>query len=481
MIRNLLFLTGITCLAMSQADAQKTSRRPPFGTHKLDPVTQHILQQQLPKPSQRGTVLADRLIGYSFTYDQTVDSARFKYNSDARGSNLDNNVLSTYMDVPVDYTYEQLPYPLAIDRSNPSLKFDTAFLVYTEEDTIRNNSLLTRSYAADRVSTEVSRTDDYYNGLHYLEHKRADFTYDAAGNLVTAQGYNDTSAGLTGSFEPVTFWYYNYVSGRIARDSSVGINSGNAQPEYNVNYTYNSAGKLVQLVSRYFNGSTYVNSAEENYTYLNGKLSTHLGRRYDNGTWINSNADTFTYQGNNLTYNSSYTWDPNTGTWIYGNVTNSYYNVSGNLDSQLVSVTLAGSPLQLSSKLTYTYTSFNHFNRLAQYIYNGSGFDPVPDAQAVFFYETYNATAIKNTASRTSNTISIYPNPATDVLNIRFKETPKSPVTVRVYNAAGQLLQFSAVNAASAVQVLVGTLAPGTYFVEAGDNAGTQRQMFVKF
>lgn len=484
MKRKVLLTTALSLAICAQINAQATTKNPFLKKRQLNPITQGILQRQSPPPAQRGNAIADRLIGWTIYNDGALsDSAYYKYNGTSRGSALDNNVLVSYIEYGYDPIYDaQAPYPLAISRSAPASKYDTGYIVTIENDTVTNATLTTRGYTGNLLALQYYKSYSLNNGTAYYYFNRQTYNRDAQGNLTTIKMANDTSAALNGSFEEMALGNYKYSGTRILNDSVGYYYSGVLTPSENTRYTYDASGNMTMAIRQIQGGSGWEDNKQHIYTYTaDNKLKTDLSQ-YKNSAnaWENDQVDSFTYVGNNLTYNSSSAWDDNTTTWAYGQRTKSYYNAQGNLDSQLVDDVM-GSSVDPSEKLTYSYTSFNHYDRLNVYYHDGTAFSTVPDATLKLYYETYNAPTAINAPELATNSISIYPNPAKDVLNIRFKEAPKNAVNVRIYNAMGQLMQNASLSAGSNAQVPVAGLVPGNYTVEISDNATSQHLSFVKY
>ncbi len=74
-------------------------------------------------------------------------------------------------------------------------------------------------------------------------------------------------------------------------------------------------------------------------------------------------------------------------------------------------------------------------------------------------------------------TVSTFPNPATDILNIKLNQNAE---TVSIYSLDGQLVSTEEVNSSN-ISLNVAHLAAGTYFYEVTTNEGTRaRNTFVK-
>ncbi len=472
-----LFLASTTLL---QAQTRHHSNNP-FTRHQPDPITQSILQHQRPQAAQRGTAVTDRLTGWRLNYGGgDIDSTHYKYNNNSRGSNLDNNVLNTYLERGFFAAfYEQAqPYPLAVSRNAPASKYDSAYFQTKEGDTVRSMAYMGRTYAGNAVSKEYSDADNFYGGIHYHDKTRVDYTYDASGNILNVASNNDTSAGLTGSYAPQLTYSYNYNAGHVIRDSSVSYQNGTAMPSEVISYTYDASGNLIGSVRKADFGMGLEVNNRNTYTYANNKLYTSLTEYTTDGgiTWENNSIDTFKYQGNNVIYTSTFDWDDNSSSWMQGYVTNSYYNAQNNLDSQLSANVIAGASTP-SEKIAYSYNAYNHYQRVYVYDYDGTGYSLNADLTLDLYYETFTPTGINNVAKE-KDMVSIYPVPASNLLNIRFKDAVQHNAGLRIYNAMGQLMQYTTLS--KDAQVDISSLAPGTYTAEVNDGTGVQHLPFVK-
>ena len=483
MKKNVLFLTTLSVLACTQLNAQMASRNPFLGKRKLDPITQGILQRQSQQPVQRGTVITDRLVGWSIYNDnELTDTAHYKYNSAARGSALDNNMLDTYLEYGYDPINEmQRPYPLGVNRNSPISKYDTGYYASLETNVITYSNLVSRGYTSGNLlNTQYDRSYSLNGGTVNQSYVKTTYAHDGTGNLTNTTVYIDSSAALNGSFVAGIERNYLYTNGHINRDSANIYSAGSWIPSDNVLYTYNTAGNLIRTVRQIQGNNGWEDNNQDIYTYTSSnKLNAHLSQ-YKNSTggWSNDVADTFTYQGNNLTYNAFYSWSNGSANWSYATLNYNYYNAQGNLDSQLSLYGSSGN-IMPDYKATYSYTSYNHFDKLKVYYHDGTAYSTVPDAILNLYYETYNApTAISN-VPLAANGITLYPNPAADVLNVRFTTAPQGTVNVRIYNVTGQLVQSTSINSGN-YQVPVQNLTPGNYIAEISDQATAQRTPFVK-
>ena len=73
--------------------------------------------------------------------------------------------------------------------------------------------------------------------------------------------------------------------------------------------------------------------------------------------------------------------------------------------------------------------------------------------------------------------VTAFPNPATEVLNVRWSESTQ-PVNLRFVNLAGQVMYQTQVEGNTETQFQVTDFAQGTYFLEVFDTDGTQGKTF---
>jgi hypothetical protein len=87
-------------------------------------------------------------------------------------------------------------------------------------------------------------------------------------------------------------------------------------------------------------------------------------------------------------------------------------------------------------------------------------------------------TSLKNEQFATA-TVSLYPNPCRDVINISLHDQNPNPAIVQVYNTAGQLMHTQTI-AGQNSSLNVSTLIPGVYFVRIHGNGRNQSLRFIR-
>ena len=476
----LLALGVCTQMHARQTPEQLLKRRPLIP--KYNTATAAILKKQFAaneSAQNKGTATQDRLIAYAY-YNQGMlgDTSRYWY-SGSRGSSLNNLVFDSYVNATFSSTGRTLaPVPLDVDRSTPALMFDSAKGDLELGGGAYITSSMIRQYGANTM-TEIQKFRGDLGGFTIRNHSKRVLSYDASGKLVTNVSTYDSTSAQNGPFLPSYTGYYLYSNNRSSSDSLVDNSGSSTAAAGNVRYAYDGSGNLTQSTYQEWSGGAWVDVTKDIYTYTPAnKLSTHIYQEWD-GTgmaWMTNSADTFSYTGNNLTRNVSYQRDPGTGLWGDGYATDNYYNAAGDLDSQYLSV-MGTSGIMPVNKSIYSYTSFNHYDRVNSYSHDGTSYSATPDDYYKFYYETYTTGVDKVSKSR--NDISIYPVPAKEALNIRFDGMAGNNITVTIYNMAGQKIQQSSLRNGM-MQVTVSTLTPGNYVVEVSDENGSQRILFVK-
>ncbi|MCX6296676.1 MAG: T9SS type A sorting domain-containing protein, partial [Bacteroidetes bacterium] len=125
-----------------------------------------------------------------------------------------------------------------------------------------------------------------------------------------------------------------------------------------------------------------------------------------------------------------------------------------------------------SVKQMMTYNTNNNPIKLDEYIYNFTSFPSSPDFTTHYYYESFvNTTSINDQVKQIEN-ITVYPNPANNILNITGIETNKPLALVSLYDMQGRILinqEIMIVNGNS--QLSVSDFSPGNYLLVLRDEA----------
>ena len=97
----------------------------------------------------------------------------------------------------------------------------------------------------------------------------------------------------------------------------------------------------------------------------------------------------------------------------------------------------------------------------------------------LYRYPSNSATTI-NKIGRAENSVSIYPNPAIDVLNFSFSMPSSHNVSVKIYDISGRLMRTSIIPNQPVFQLDIGWLEPGIFLCELENGDQKQRVLFNK-
>jgi hypothetical protein len=209
----------------------------------------------------------------------------------------------------------------------------------------------------------------------------------------------------------------------------------------------------------------------ENAFYSSNKLKTSTGYTF-NGTSLEPDyKDSIGYTGNSMfaTLQNSFMWD--NGAWM------PMYQMTKHLNAQgLPDTVYQGGYDNVSNnwttfnKTSYTYTGFGNPQQGNGYYFDGISW--APGNILHYYYEGYNdPTGI--TAVTPGAEITVYPNPATTVLNLKWKDGNGTRVSVSLVNASGQQVYKKMFHWKETDRMIqVRDLTPGMYWLTIQNDQG---------
>ncbi|SDR78875.1 Por secretion system C-terminal sorting domain-containing protein [Polaribacter sp. KT25b] len=371
----------------------------------------------------------------------------------------------------------------------------------------------TAFFGQEKLTSSLS---EYFNGEKWVSSNKATFTYDNDNNFTEeVEFYWDSSTSK---------WIKSYASKYVYNDDNRVISetyenydaTGNIDGEqYKTINTYNSSGDLSQILNQKSVNSNWVDEGKFELSYTDNRLSSALGYEWNGATWIfgdDSSRITLTYNANGKVYISKsdswdgtnwidsdrtvYTYDANNRiivedgqTWDGTNWETDYkseytYDANGNAitekDYYLDDDVLVEGDLETitfdTSKLISSYLHPFKDRTGIDYIFSANGIvNKILARSSTNYRTTYNygdATANVNNFSLANFTI--YPNPATSVLNI--DDSNFTIKNVEVYNVLGKKIVTSSIN-----QLNIENLVNGVYLVKVQDDKGNiATKRFVK-
>ena len=454
------------------ASAQMNNRA--FG-RELNPLTAGILQHQSAKtmPLAKGTALQERIIAAStYTNGIKADTTQYWYASFAHGFSADNLSWPSYQEREFAPGWPKgLPTSATNATIDPSIWYDSCTVTgFDNSGSVFGTSQYMRVYTANHISRETVHFS-YAAAGGFSGNDTSYFVYDANGRLtITGGSPNNTTT------DPV-ITYRIYGTYGVVKDSTEYASNMAPTLIRKVDYEYDANGNLTgaNTYRRLIPNPIWDLVQRDTFTYdAANKLVTHHNISYGSSTSY-SYIDSFTYTGNNLTHASLQQWEDATSTWSYPYQSYNYYNAVNDLDSQ-ISGSVNSTGFVRDGKLTYSYNSMRHITTLK--FDTKDNFGRPENTVYRFYYETHDPTSVQQ-PSMPSLGASLYPNPAREKVFIRFKENPKGPVSLSIYNTVGQVIQQVTAHTVLS-EITIDKLTPGIYSIELSSSEGGQSLKFVK-
>ena len=174
-------------------------------------------------------------------------------------------------------------------------------------------------------------------------------------------------------------------------------------------------------------------------------MVSYLYESYDagSGTYINNYQEAYAYVLGNNTQFENYNWNTGTNSWT----PNVLY--------------------------TYSYDGNGNPTYEADQLYGNSGFAYTD--QYFYYYSGFTVSGINNVTANFN--ASIFPNPTTaNHLFVKLNADKAGVVSIAVYNNLGQLLRTLSTSITAGfnqIDLSLGSLAAGNYFIRTTDNAGS--------
>lgn len=293
---------------------------------------------------------------------------------------------------------------------------------------------------------------------------KATMTYDANGNLLTRlnQSWN-------------YYGWENYIKDTFVYDDNGNVlvkitevwENDSWNNETRITNTYNSSNKITSRLSEsaYYSGP-YQNSGRNTYTYdANGNLIVLLTESWQSNSWANLSKTTYTVDANGDVISLIIeNWE--NSVWVFGSKDSYEYDANGN---------------SIKGKTEHVINSFwkpYYWYFGLPYYLNG-----IYDNYSNFYY-TYRFEANFKPFTNTDNLIeysfkaSIFPNPATNQLNIELPQTSKES-NVTIYNTNGQQV-FSAQLFSENTQINISNFPVGLYLVKVISSYGVYTSKIIK-
>lgn len=343
---------------------------------------------------------------------------------------------------------------LLYDTHNNPIEYNDS--IYSSSAWMNNTASINTFDAADNMITSSRQT---WNGSAWVNSGKDSMAYDAAKDLIFTAYYNWES--LKKKWQP---------------------------REYSTS-TYN-ASKLMtsQLIQNVDTVGVARNSNQYLYTYdTHGRMLSSLFQNWSRATssWLTYYKDTTIYNaaGDTSTLLTTIYTDPSGPIFHARSIvaTDAHGNTIYTLKQEYDSV--KGDYVDLGRNL-YTYNSFDQMLSNTSEIPNGTG-SWMPDTFAFyqyrFYYENYTPTSVSS-LSVAMGSLNVYPNPATEMLNIHMTWNEPQAFTVAIYNMQGRLLRQWSEPKTSVYQkqIPVSMFSAGNYIISIkGEHGQLQKQLSI--
>lgn len=405
--------------------------------------------QLLLNENKKLRALDDRLIAEVYDENGDIDSTTYSYTG-TRGSKLEAPFYLNFVE---------------------DIDFDTKTGYYPMNTPINKT---TKIYVNNLVVTKI---DSSYSGM-WVPEMKSSYTYDA-NNKVTEEIIETWK---------VTNWEnayknaFTYNAGNMISNLYLTWNGTGWDSFYRTSYTYTGANKTSEIVE-FYTGANWENTYKMIYTYNgNNQLTSELYQMWSGATWENEDRYTYIYSVSNKLDSLIYQgWD---GTQ-WENVELYRLTWTNNRITLIYTDTWDGTQWEKYSKQTQTYNNKEYPTNFISETWDGTNyvFDPNNDYKIRYYYQEYNNGGVAvNDVEDVSKIVTLYPNPAYDILNIQMKDNNIAIENVKIANIKGEtLFEQRIINNGSLIQIPIKELPSGLYLLNlSGENKSFKAIQFVK-
>ena len=311
------------------------------------------------------------------------------------------------------------------------------------------------TFTYDVNGSILTELDQEWDGANWVNINFLTYTYDGTGNMLTSMGQNWNGA----SWDNMSMSTFTYdVTGNeltCLYQEWDGAVWGNSNLE---TWTFDASSNNLSYLYQYWDGAAWINGYTDIYTYdSSGNQLTWLEQGWQDPAWENSMLTTYTYDnnGNELTYlNQNWYGD---GDWTnYSNGTFTY-DESGNSVSRIWQLWRYANGWVNYKKVAYSYQNsmingdgfgWNGGNWVAGEWYLNIGLNNAGNPLEFYSGLAYNAmayystwpTSTRDLNNSLSSFLTVYPNPATNYLNLCPNLGQSENVCFKLYDFSGRIV-----------------------------------------
>ncbi|MCD6062146.1 MAG: hypothetical protein K0R82_57 [Flavipsychrobacter sp.] len=369
--------------------------------------------------------------------------------------------------VPIDSYYYRYDNDRGGVLNNNNIDNDET-LMYTESI----------HYMFDKTSATFNnylrRLQDYYPNdqvklLTYQPWKASQSMWkDSAryGYTYTADGKMDES-----TFEQ---YYANMWTNAVVSDIKYsGQLVTMESPVYKVAFAYDNNVKLVEMIDEQMVNGVWQYKEKHNYEYTGSNVSKHLFYEWNaqSSTWVYKKSWQYTYAGNDLISEIEQDW-AGTG-WVNVGKHEYTYDANHNMVADVKSIWNAGlGAFAASSKEVWEYNGQNLPTVITTNTWNGTAWAQAEnDKQYRLYYENFFPSSVPGLAENSG--LSLYPVPATEMLNVSLELNRAEDILLALYDVKGVIVhnaRYASVKDLNAA-IPVAALPAGTYFLRAAGSS----------
>lgn len=457
MKKTVLLATALGCLAQAQAQFVKGSPEEKKWKEGRALALRMLGAQFASGTAQKPTGTQHRVIAQAYRdFGGNTDSMTFKY-SGTRGSRYNYN--SEELMYPVEFQPWYAPRPMFPQVSDPMNLLADSVRFY--ESGIAGN-LETATYRNDNKI--INATSISGNPPSPTYHYRSSNVYNTQGHMITSYELESNDGGA--SYDTLSMVTTTYNSGftQVLVDSAFDKTASGYELSGLIQYYYGSSGKAdsILIVDQMSAGNEKI--AFDYYT--DGKLklvtTTSSGFNMTDSFGYTSGIDYATLWDNKALV------DLGGSPAIFGSRILRYPGTNSLPDSVATfdydETTESWVPYETA---VYTYTSFNAPESI-EVLAEGEPFSSMH-----FYYETYEDGGVSIRPVAENTAFGIYPNPFRNSLNIDWKGTAQSKVSVRLVNLLGQEVYHTDLKLNAGSNTLaIPAISDGQYIMVIRDSEG---------
>ncbi len=282
-------------------------------------------------------------------------------------------------------------------------------------------------------------------GSTWVNKERSRIEYDGYSNptLEVSEIYTDGAWVITGGI----LFTNDVQNGKLIHQAFANYDVATRQylPVSRTTYTYTGDGQMSSFINEVLVEGVWINSTRTTMTYASmDKMSTMVIDSWEDGAWVPQSKHEYEWTTNDSFTMNIYMWDVDSSTYILAMRDVTQYDSHSNLILQTTEMGMAGMWFMLSgSKFDITYQGNTPTQQITQE-WNGTEF--VNSTKEVF--TNYLNLGI-NDLTATVMDFDVYPNPASESLNIKIITTGLSAVNLEMISMTGKLVRSEVVSNSS--------------------------------